>query len=809
MGDYVIKVAVFSGSSITMQSNARITVTRPFTTPPDVLLDCPGLQVGVYGNCNNIGIRQKTIIYLPGFNPLDFADFELSNGGGNIIINSFTRSVDEIYTEMLQNNQIIQLKNQGYRFLVVRWKNSGIDIRFNALYLMHLIERLKQQQMETADVFDQFVVIGESLGGLIGRYALTYMESEQYNSGNYGNFFISSLLTNNSYYTATHLGDLWAATQFRFRPDMRHNTRLFMTFDTPHQGANVPLSLQLGYKSILSLVGSFLNISELTTRLNIGLEAMAAKQMLIYHADTKDFANNYYSHPYKNTFFNELQGMGNYPKFAKVVALSNGSLAGHGQINGYTGNERMPEDRLIDIHVGTYAKVLWFLKIPLFGADATLNTNPNGSGLLMQANAGRYWFKIKLKWFGIKIFFGFNSLFNVTERCNNVTPYCVNSGGYVGSIPAPVQRIEDGHDVSNSDLLNVFSWHTVNDGMGCHTLRSHVGWNGFASLNLEYSFCSDGFNFCLVPTQSALDYGTLGSIPLNHDIEHEDINVKLSQVPASVIIGYPEAQRQQIPRSTFTSFNFHHLRYRNPVIDNIRQSTTQFFSCENSNEVISRTMLSQEIGDEELYLENCNLPWMADYWAEYDLHINARNPRYEYPSQPFINNNNMLRGAYSKQDDFVLTNNGFARLFYDRAGSPTGIGLNMQKPIPHPSRLSLQDGPQFTCCRDFFVAKRKLELPIATTNFGTNSYLKIYPNPSSAANMLNLQYLFAQNSKVKMQIFDVMGKLYCTKEWLGDIGFTENKRSFDIGNLHLSKGIYFIKLSSAKEVLHQQLIINQ
>jgi Secretion system C-terminal sorting domain len=75
--------------------------------------------------------------------------------------------------------------------------------------------------------------------------------------------------------------------------------------------------------------------------------------------------------------------------------------------------------------------------------------------------------------------------------------------------------------------------------------------------------------------------------------------------------------------------------------------------------------------------------------------------------------------------------------------------------------------------------------------------------------MLNLQYLFAQNSKVKMQIFDVMGKLYCTKEWLGDIGFTENKRSFDISNLHLSKGIYFIKLSSAKEVLHQQLIINQ
>lgn len=97
MGEHIIRTALFYGSTILMQSNARIAITTPFTTPPDAIINYPGLQAGIYGNCNNDEIRQKTIIYLPGFNPLDFADYELSDGGGNIIMNSFTRSTDEIY----------------------------------------------------------------------------------------------------------------------------------------------------------------------------------------------------------------------------------------------------------------------------------------------------------------------------------------------------------------------------------------------------------------------------------------------------------------------------------------------------------------------------------------------------------------------------------------------------------------------------------------------------------------------------------------------------------------------------------------
>ncbi len=62
---------------------------------------------------------------------------------------------------------------------------------------------------------------------------------------------------------------------------------------------------------------------------------------------------------------------------------------------------------------------------------------------------------------------------------------------------------------------------------------------------------------------------------------------------------------------------------------------------------------------------------------------------------------------------------------------------------------------------------------------------------------------------MQLQIFDILGKVYLKKEWLGDNSLLENKRSFDIGNLHLTKGIYFVRLSNTKEILHQQLLINK
>ena len=58
------------------------------------------------------------------------------------------------------------------------------------------------------------VVIGPSMGGLITRYALAYMEQQLANTGDNAKW--------------------------------NHETRLWVSFDAPHQGANIPFGVQKG-----------------------------------------------------------------------------------------------------------------------------------------------------------------------------------------------------------------------------------------------------------------------------------------------------------------------------------------------------------------------------------------------------------------------------------------------------------------------------------------------------------------------------------------------------------------------------------
>ena len=68
---------------------------------------------------------------------------------------------------------------------------------------MLLVELIKSINDQKVGDYEN-VVIGPSMGGLISRYALNYMES---------------------------IG-------------VDHETRLYVSFDTPHAGANVPIGFQ-------------------------------------------------------------------------------------------------------------------------------------------------------------------------------------------------------------------------------------------------------------------------------------------------------------------------------------------------------------------------------------------------------------------------------------------------------------------------------------------------------------------------------------------------------------------------------------
>lgn len=807
-GEKIIKTAIFTSSNdLVNYSVSKITVISPNPVlVPDNVIKYPGITAGFYGGCNGKVNSGKTIIYLSGFDMGDCIHF-------------LNRSVSQIYTEMISNNEIVQLKNEGYNFLVVDWENSRIDIRFNALYLVNMLEDLKCNLTDD----QQFVIMGESMGGLVGRYALTYMETEYYKNKDITPFFQDILDVNNVPYLAVN-PQIFFLPKHWCKMEKMHNTRLLITLDTPHQGANIPISAQLAYKYAMEAISTALgtNLKTYCKVFNLFLDCQAAQQMLIYHIDTKPIITSptvgwnyaYSCKSDKTQFFNQLNSLGNYPHFAKVVAMSNGSLKGINQCNFHVAPlasgaqpPRIPGDRLIDFGCDIYGRVLG-LKIPVFGADLKANTNPNGTGNVLRTNAGTYAVRIKLRLFGIKFISGYTSLFAIDENAD-VLPYCTSPGGHIGdqNYLRPTAS-SNGFNLSNNYwIFNMFHYnHTVSTD-GCVTFDSHIGLNGFASVNFDYHLCSDGYQFCFVPTQSALDYGTLGSISLNHDIETENIVTKLGQVKADVIIGYPgdDAEVNKNHTGTF------HEPFRCDSIYNITglpATVSTYYpytyaSCVKYNDAVERSIINLEIGDEELYLENVTLKWHADYESEFDIHVNDRNPYYEYPS--YFNPTYNLAGIYSKEDDYIIdATTGQATFYTDAFYSPTHIGLKYSIPTSGPFVSISQSLP--ICCKDFvgtrLANENKANEPLI------DSYLNAYPNPNNG-NQLVLNYHLKNDGQATIEVFNLLGKKIITKIVVPDNTTEESSSIINLANYDLADDLYLIQINNGNEVVSTKVIINK
>lgn len=245
------------------------------------------------------GILDKPIFLLDGFDPGD------------------TRNTTAIY-QLLGYGTTGQnlgdiVRAQGYDVIVLNFPNytrpstttvidGGVDyIQRNAMILVALINQINAQKVGTA----QNVVIGPSMGGLISRYALRYMEMNSLN----------------------------------------HDTRLYISFDSPHLGANVPI----GFQHLFNYMG-FGPVGDVTmqTLVNGMLKSPASREMLIDHFEghlqsgsTTEFVTSPATalQPvgcpnYRNAFQSELNAMG-FPTTTRNVSIANG--AGNGTMTGTPG----------------------------------------------------------------------------------------------------------------------------------------------------------------------------------------------------------------------------------------------------------------------------------------------------------------------------------------------------------------------------------------------------------------------------------------------------------------------------------------
>lgn len=255
------------------------------------------------------GVLNKPIIVLDGFDPGD------------------SRSIGDIYAGLSFGGQNFAdvLRREGFDIVILNAPvyasegkviDGGSDyIQRNAMVLIALIEQLNTDKVGE----EELVVLGPSMGGLIARYALAYMEAN----------------------------------------NLETETRLFISADTPHRGANIPISIQYLINYFAEQVGD-VTAQQVVNQL---LKSPAAKEMLVDHLEGHLLLGSTYEQDptqllpvgapgFRNEFQAELDNLG-FPSNSRNVTIINGS--GIGNTTGSPGmtvvNTNLEIDATTDVDV--------------------------------------------------------------------------------------------------------------------------------------------------------------------------------------------------------------------------------------------------------------------------------------------------------------------------------------------------------------------------------------------------------------------------------------------------------------------------
>jgi hypothetical protein len=213
---------------------------------------------------------------------------------------------DELYALLQQENLLEDLRGRGYDAVVLDFADATDAIQRNAFVFTELLAQVEAQ----VDPQQTVAVVGASMGGLVGRYGLAWLESN----------------------------------------GVPHRVRLFLSYDGPHRGANIPLGLQY-WVDFFS--GQSADAAYFRDRLN----TPAARQMLAYHF-TSPPSSTPGADPLRTAFESDLAAVGGWPTQPRRVAFSNGS--GAGQDQGYAAGAQVIQYAYSNFIVGLLGNV-WAL----------------------------------------------------------------------------------------------------------------------------------------------------------------------------------------------------------------------------------------------------------------------------------------------------------------------------------------------------------------------------------------------------------------------------------------------------------------
>lgn len=214
-------------------------------------------------------------------------------------------SWDELY-ELLNREQLLEtLRADGYDAVVLDFDDATDYLQRNSFVVTALIEEVRARIAPGKTI----ALAGASMGGLIGRYALAYMESN----------------------------------------DLEHTVRTFVSFDSPQSGADIPLGIQYW-------LWFFADQSVDAAAWLAALDSPAARQLLLYHHTDPPGATGE-PDPLRAQLEADIAAVGDYPALPRKVAVANGSGAQAGQ--GFSAGDQLIrweyESFLVDITGNVWA----------------------------------------------------------------------------------------------------------------------------------------------------------------------------------------------------------------------------------------------------------------------------------------------------------------------------------------------------------------------------------------------------------------------------------------------------------------------
>lgn len=201
----------------------------------------------------NKGKLTRPFIIIEGFDPLEL----VSNA--NIQMNDRKYGLNSIKTFLyywynINYNKYMSLLTE-YDVIYIDIFDSKLSIQANAKMFERAIEIINQRK-RIDGCTEKNIVFAQSMGGLIARYGLKEMESN----------------------------------------NKKHETSVLFCHDTPHLGAHIPLGLLHGIHGIFKFYSKLslrrLKIKDLQPMIGPVLYSDAAKQMLINYVDENGYLNN-------------------------------------------------------------------------------------------------------------------------------------------------------------------------------------------------------------------------------------------------------------------------------------------------------------------------------------------------------------------------------------------------------------------------------------------------------------------------------------------------------------------------------------